>query len=193
MELLIAAAAAVLIHILANEACAHAPGLTGRLIGLAARRLPIAIRDRYREEWLAHMRDLPGALTKLGFGVQCVVASQALRAIPEEYWAQSRQRLIKVRDVEMLVDTNVLVQILTVFRQVKSEADVVAHLEREIEKLTAEGGDAPLTARGRKQMKDFASAFTKMTDHLGEIEVQVEEEHEADAAPEKGSGEREGY
>src|ERR1700722_462018 len=132
MELLIAAAAAVLIHILANEACAHAPGLTGRLIGLAARRLPIAIRDRYREEWLAHMRDLPGALTKLGFGVQCVVASQALRAIPEEYWAQSRQRLIKVRDVEMLVDTNVLVQILTVFRQVKSEADVVAHLEREI-------------------------------------------------------------
>ena len=37
MELLIAVGAAVLIHILASEVCAHAPGVAARLIGLAAR------------------------------------------------------------------------------------------------------------------------------------------------------------
>jgi len=52
-------------RILADEVKAWSPRLTKRLIALAVRRLPENQRERYSEEWLSFIEEIPGEIGKV--------------------------------------------------------------------------------------------------------------------------------
>ncbi len=56
---------AVACNMLASELYDRAASFAHYLIDRAANRLPSHARERYREEWLAHLNDCPGKLSKL--------------------------------------------------------------------------------------------------------------------------------
>jgi hypothetical protein len=60
-------------RIMAGELSAHA--LARWIVEYAAARLPMDVRFRFREEWLAHLEETPGALRKLWHSVGCFVAA----------------------------------------------------------------------------------------------------------------------
>lgn len=66
-------AGALLAGLIAVEAKGWAPRICHRLVDRAVRRLPAKYRTRYREEWLAHLDELPTVLSRLmvaiGFGL----------------------------------------------------------------------------------------------------------------------------
>ena len=61
MELLIS----VVIGVLIVEGYAWLPTISKWLVNLAVRRLPTEYQERYREEWTAHLDDLPNTLVRL--------------------------------------------------------------------------------------------------------------------------------
>ena len=70
----------ILIPLLLQEMVDWCPWLASRLIRLAAGTLPSGYRDRYRDEWLAELAELPGGkLTKLAFGVRVLVTAPRTR------------------------------------------------------------------------------------------------------------------
>ena len=58
-------AASIAGNMLANELYDQAPSFARWLIDRAVMQLPDDQRDRYREEWVAHLNELPGSLAKL--------------------------------------------------------------------------------------------------------------------------------
>ncbi len=71
MEYVIALFLGALGSLLAAELYANAARLSSFLISKAALRLPEAKRDRYREEWHAHLDDCAGNLGKLWHALNC--------------------------------------------------------------------------------------------------------------------------
>lgn len=67
--------AALLIALLAFEINAWYPKLLSQLVNIAIRRLPPGQRERYREEWSAHLSETPGAIVKLWQALGFVWAS----------------------------------------------------------------------------------------------------------------------
>jgi hypothetical protein len=61
---------AVATRILTGELSAHVEPMAW-IIGRAVERLPTDDRDRFREEWLAHLNETPGTLRKLWHAVGC--------------------------------------------------------------------------------------------------------------------------
>lgn len=55
----------LVVALLALELYDNAGRTAERLVNRAVDRLPASSRDRYREEWLAHVEDQPGKLAKL--------------------------------------------------------------------------------------------------------------------------------
>jgi hypothetical protein len=62
---------AVATRIVTGELSAHAEPMARWIIGRAVERLPTDDRDRFREEWLAHLDETPGTLRKLWHAVGC--------------------------------------------------------------------------------------------------------------------------
>ncbi len=50
----------LLVAILADELLGWIPWLAKVLLKHNARRLPIELQERYKEEWLSHLNDIPG-------------------------------------------------------------------------------------------------------------------------------------
>jgi len=65
-------------RIVAGELSAHVEPLARWIIGKSVKRLPAHERDRFYEEWLAHLHETPGALRKLWHAVGCQIASAKL-------------------------------------------------------------------------------------------------------------------
>jgi hypothetical protein len=80
-------------RIVARELSAHSEPLARWIIKRAVECLPVDDRDKFREEWLAHLEETPGALRKFCHAVGCrlgapkvagVLAGETkCRAIPE--------------------------------------------------------------------------------------------------------------
>lgn len=81
MELIFAIVGAVLLHLISSEAYEHAPRLARLLLRLAVKRMPESLRDRYREEWFAHLEDCPGHLSKIMHAVNCLLCARVLGTV----------------------------------------------------------------------------------------------------------------
>jgi DNA-binding CsgD family transcriptional regulator len=69
----------VALNFLSSELLDFAPKLAERLVRLAAAALPPQLRSRYLEEWLAHLDDTPGRLTKVFQAAGFMIATTRLR------------------------------------------------------------------------------------------------------------------
>lgn len=73
--ILAALIATVIATLLTDELRALLPWLTQRTLQLAIRIVPAAYRDRFHEEWAAHLDDTPGSYTKLGVAIGFILAA----------------------------------------------------------------------------------------------------------------------
>ena len=88
---------ALLVLLLAFEAKAWFPSLLREMIDLATLRLPRLKRDRFREEWTAHLRETPGAIVKLWQACGFVWASG--RMFPRWRRAIAHRRFMRRSDL----------------------------------------------------------------------------------------------
>ena len=79
MELTLAIVGSILISLLANELYDRGPTVARTLIRRAAKRLPARIRERYEEEWLAHLDECGGKISKFLHGTECFLCVRSLR------------------------------------------------------------------------------------------------------------------
>lgn len=63
---------------LADEFKAWMPWIVGRLVGRAVRKLPDEQRNRYAEEWFAHIDEIPGEIGKLIAALGVLSASRSM-------------------------------------------------------------------------------------------------------------------
>jgi hypothetical protein len=68
----------VISGIATGELTAHAERIAGWVIDKAVGHLPSDWRGRFREEWLAHLKDTPGTLRKLGHAAGCYLGAVKL-------------------------------------------------------------------------------------------------------------------
>src|SRR5215469_9793045 len=78
---LVGIVAAASSKILADEFKAWRPRLTRELVALAVRRLPGEQRERYSEEWLSHVEEVPGEVGKVLASIGLLWAGVRLRSI----------------------------------------------------------------------------------------------------------------
>jgi hypothetical protein len=64
-----------------SELSAHAEPMARWIIGKAAQRLPADDRDRFCEEWLAHLDETPGTLRKFWHAVGCHLGAIKIAAV----------------------------------------------------------------------------------------------------------------
>lgn len=88
---LLALLGAVATGILKDEAVAWLPRLTQKLLNIAVERLPENPRERYREEWSAHINEMPGNISKLLVSCGCLFASA--KTVPPKF--KLSQRIFK--------------------------------------------------------------------------------------------------
>jgi len=68
-------------QLLVEELKAWVPWITHFLIRMAVRRLPHEQRERFTEEWAAHVNDMPG---KIGEALRLLLAAHRMRPMLEE-------------------------------------------------------------------------------------------------------------
>jgi hypothetical protein len=68
-------------RIIAGELGAHAEPVARWVIEKAAERLPRPKRNRFLEEWLAHLNDTPGTLRKLSHAAGCYIGATTLAPV----------------------------------------------------------------------------------------------------------------
>jgi hypothetical protein len=78
MELILGIFGSILVSLLANEIYDRGPTLARKMVRVAAKRLPVNVRERYEEEWLAHLDECDGKLSKLLHGLECVFCARTL-------------------------------------------------------------------------------------------------------------------
>lgn len=71
---------AVAIGLLKDEASAWLPTLTNSIVSLAVTRMDESERERYAEEWSAHILQYPGKLAQLVQALKCLSAGHKLSA-----------------------------------------------------------------------------------------------------------------
>lgn len=64
--------------IIAAELQAWLPAVSRLLLARAVRKLSLERRERYEEEWAAHIDELPGSISKVLFALQLFIASNAI-------------------------------------------------------------------------------------------------------------------
>jgi hypothetical protein len=69
---------AVIVNLISIDISEQTPVLARKLITCAVRGLPAAQRERYLEEWLAHLDECKGTIPKLVHSVGCVVCASTL-------------------------------------------------------------------------------------------------------------------
>jgi hypothetical protein len=75
---LLSIAGAVAFRLVCTELQDWIPVLSRRVIDYSVRSLPHQIRNRYREEWYAHLRECPGKLVGLWHAFGCVFGARRL-------------------------------------------------------------------------------------------------------------------
>lgn len=60
------------------------PWIARRMINRTITKLPIAERDRYREEWYAHLEECPGKIGKILHAIGCAYGVRKLAALANE-------------------------------------------------------------------------------------------------------------
>lgn len=86
-------------NMIASELYDSSPQLARWLINAATARLPERHRERYREEWLAHLAEYPGKLRQLGHALGCVRASLVLlKSIDDDYVAALQGGILSRND-----------------------------------------------------------------------------------------------
>ncbi len=78
MTFLIAVLSSFASKLAANEAQGWIPRLAERVLIRAVQKLPDEHRERYAEEWRAHMRELPGCLAGLAFAIGLLSAASRI-------------------------------------------------------------------------------------------------------------------
>jgi hypothetical protein len=63
----------------------HVERLARWIIGTAVNRLPASERERFREEWLAHLEETSGSLARIWHSVGCYLGAAELAEIPLQY------------------------------------------------------------------------------------------------------------
>lgn len=81
LTILGALAGGVIVHLVACELYEKLPSIAEWLVKRAVRRLPDHARERYEEEWLAHLYEAEGGLSKMAHALQCLVAVPALAKV----------------------------------------------------------------------------------------------------------------
>jgi hypothetical protein len=71
MEYVIGLLLGILGSLIAAEIFACGPVIARSLIGLAVRRLPEEDRNRFREEWLSHLQEMPGFFSMISHALGC--------------------------------------------------------------------------------------------------------------------------
>lgn len=72
---------AVLVKVIADDAKEWTPWVTRHLLDGAVRRLPEGQRERYAEEWAAHLAEVPGVVGKLAVALQFQIAAFGVREL----------------------------------------------------------------------------------------------------------------
>jgi hypothetical protein len=85
---------AVISQVLADDFKAWNPWLCQRLIGLAVRRLPDELQERYREEWSSHVAEIPGVLGKLLDSLRFSWAAGGIRSS----WSKEKRAVFVARE-----------------------------------------------------------------------------------------------
>jgi hypothetical protein len=68
-------------RIVTGELSAHVEPMARWIIGKAVERLPAEDRDRFREEWVAHLGEIPGTVRKLGHALGCYIGATAITQV----------------------------------------------------------------------------------------------------------------
>jgi hypothetical protein len=82
--LIASAAAGIVGHFVAHDLYRGAPRYAKRLLDHAVKVLPENDRDRYAEEWLAHLYECMGVIVKFRHAVECSLIARKLRQIVEQ-------------------------------------------------------------------------------------------------------------
>src|SRR5258708_6757665 len=100
IDILIGAAS----RIVTGELSAHVEPFARWVIGKAPDRLPADDRERFREEWLAHLEEVPGAVRKLWHAVGCHLGSAKVAGVMAE---QSKRRETSKQVIRTVYKENV--------------------------------------------------------------------------------------
>lgn len=79
--LLASVAAGIIGHFIAHDLYSATPRYAKRLLAYAVKLLPEPDRKRYEEEWLAHLQERAGAISKLRHAVECLCVARKLGQI----------------------------------------------------------------------------------------------------------------
>lgn len=82
--LIAAAAAAVFGHFFVHDLYKGAPSYAKRLLDHAVKILPEVERERYAEEWLAHLQEYDSVIGKFRHAIECAIVARKLRHIVEK-------------------------------------------------------------------------------------------------------------
>lgn len=97
---------------------AWSPKIAARLALLAAQRLPTDLKDRYAEEWLSHLADTPGRLSKVVVGLGFIYTAHTVRMetrrIKRAKEVQTRTRMsplgaFNTRALDMIISATALI------------------------------------------------------------------------------------
>ena len=77
IDILIGAAS----RMVTSELSAHVEPMARWIIGKAVQRFPANDRNRFREEWLAHLDETPGTLRKLWHAVGCYLGAAKVAGV----------------------------------------------------------------------------------------------------------------
>jgi hypothetical protein len=115
----VAIGGAVIVNVISTDITEHTPVLARKLITGAARRVPIALRERYLEEWLAHLDECKGTIPKLLHSLGCIVCApkiaksfsreQSQPRIPIfwfELWRELEFKIIEDHGNRFVLDTD---------------------------------------------------------------------------------------
>jgi hypothetical protein len=94
-------------RIVTSELSAHVEPMARWIIGKAVQRFPANDRNRFREEWLAHLDETPGTLRKLWHAVGCYLAAAKVAGVLAKEAARKEDRAANV-EAKITADEQVL-------------------------------------------------------------------------------------
>jgi hypothetical protein len=116
VEAAVAIGGAVVVKVISTDITEQTPVFARKLITRAVRRLPIALRERYLEEWLAHLDECKGTIPKLLHSLGCIVSASKLASreqsqprIPVfliEPWREAKFKIIENHGNRFVLDTD---------------------------------------------------------------------------------------
>lgn len=161
MELLTAIIGGIFVSLIAAEIIANVPRISKWLIQGAVLRLPDHTRDRYREEWLAHLDEIPGTFGKLRHASGCRLKARVVRATLTEPDLEMLEKLVKygirIRMLPALLPMLVRGQ----FKSVKLSISFIDRLihQRIVCKYKRKMNDAQLEAMSREWVGNIKRFF----------------------------------